>query len=120
MDRKIIGTLLWPWHLPCLFHALTGFYCPGCGGTRAVKALFHGRLLLCLLYHPLVFYCAALAVWFAVSYALYRLTGDKGYRRSLENRYVNIGVVLILLNFLVKNMLLAVCGIDLLAMLPQP
>jgi hypothetical protein len=29
----------------CLFHVLTGFYCPGCGGTRAVYQLLHGHLL---------------------------------------------------------------------------
>ena len=26
----------------CPFHAVTGWYCPGCGGTRAIIALFHG------------------------------------------------------------------------------
>ena len=29
----------------CLFHALTGLNCPGCGGTRAAYQLLHGRLL---------------------------------------------------------------------------
>ena len=27
----------------CPFHALTGMSCPGCGGTRAIAALLHGR-----------------------------------------------------------------------------
>ncbi|RBL33433.1 hypothetical protein BRN31_04600 [Xanthomonas oryzae pv. oryzae] len=29
---------------PCIFHALTGFYCAGCGMTRALHALAHGDL----------------------------------------------------------------------------
>lgn len=29
---------------PCLFHALTGHYCIGCGMTRALHALVHGDL----------------------------------------------------------------------------
>ncbi len=28
----------------CPIHALTGFYCPGCGSTRAVRALLNGDL----------------------------------------------------------------------------
>lgn len=27
---------------PCAFHAATGLWCPGCGGTRALYSLLHG------------------------------------------------------------------------------
>ncbi|SEH80472.1 Protein of unknown function [Mycolicibacterium rutilum] len=29
---------------PCPFHALTGLYCPGCGGLRMTHDLLHGDL----------------------------------------------------------------------------
>src|ERR1700759_1536760 len=28
---------------PCVFHAFTGFLCPGCGPTRAMWYLVHGQ-----------------------------------------------------------------------------
>lgn len=31
---------IWP---KCPIYALTGFYCPGCGGLRATEALLHGN-----------------------------------------------------------------------------
>jgi hypothetical protein len=52
----------------CLFHKLTGWNCPGCGGTRAVYQLLHGHLLNALRDNALfVLTLAALAVrglWF--------------------------------------------------------
>ena len=43
---------------PCMFHALTGFSCPGCGSTRAVSALLRFDLLTSLKLQPAIFYCA--------------------------------------------------------------
>ena len=37
---KITGFRIENYLYPCLFHTVTGYYCPGCGGTRAVCALF--------------------------------------------------------------------------------
>lgn len=40
--------------LPCVFRALTGFYCPGCGMTRALHALVHLDLPRAFRMNPLV------------------------------------------------------------------
>ena len=36
-------------HFPeCVFYKESGYYCPACGNTRCVKALFNGEILLAL------------------------------------------------------------------------
>lgn len=48
----------------CLFHQLTGWNCPGCGGTRAAYQLLHGHLLRALRDNALfVLALVALGVW---------------------------------------------------------
>ncbi len=39
----------------CIFFGLTGFYCPGCGSTRAIKAAIRGQFGQAFLYNPLLF-----------------------------------------------------------------
>lgn len=38
---------------PCIFHALTGYWCIGCGMTRALHALVHGHVLQAFGMNPL-------------------------------------------------------------------
>ena len=53
-----------PFYPVCLFHAITGLNCPGCGMTRAVYSLLHGNFLLALKDNALfVLALAGLAVW---------------------------------------------------------
>lgn len=93
--------------IPCVFHYVTGLYCPGCGGTRAVKALFQGKLLLSFLYHPFVLYSILIYSWYMVSNTIERCANGKikiGMR--YKNIYLWIGIILILVNWVVKNVIL--------------
>lgn len=45
------------WFPPCPFKYLTGWYCPGCGSTRALHNLLHGRIVAAFGYNPLMVAC---------------------------------------------------------------
>lgn len=90
--------------LPCIFHRVTGFYCPGCGGTRAVRLLLEGHILESLYHHPLVFYGVVLYVCFMLSNSIEYLSGGK-FRVGMRYHkwYVTAAIIILVLNFIVKN-----------------
>jgi hypothetical protein len=49
--------------VPCPFHAATGWWCPGCGLTRATHHLLHGDVLAALSYHALAPVVLAAGIW---------------------------------------------------------
>jgi hypothetical protein len=61
-------------HPKCIFHELTGLYCPGCGSQRATSALLHGNLMAALRFNilfvisiPFIVYSAFVYTWNAFS-----------------------------------------------------
>lgn len=60
---------------PCIFRRVTGMYCPGCGGTRAVVELLKGNILRSLWYHPVVVYTAGLYGWYLISNTIEWISG---------------------------------------------
>lgn len=112
---------LWPelfvkYTKPCLFQLFTGFYCPGCGGTRAVFSLLRGKVLPSLVQHPFVLYVAVVGGWFMISQTIERLSKGR-IRIAMKYRgiYLWIGLGLVVINFLVKNLFL-LWGVDLIAL----
>lgn len=97
--------------LPCLFHLVTGLYCPGCGGTRAVTALLHLHVLQSFRCHPLVLYGAALAGVFWVRKTLELMTGGRIPGMRMRAGYLYLGVALVFVQWIVKNVLLIFWGI---------
>ena len=93
---------------PCYFHQLTGLYCPGCGGTRAWIALLHGHFLHSLVYHPVVLYGTFVYLVYVLS-NLRALLPHMHHTRSgmaFRNIYLYLAVILILGNWILKNILL--------------
>lgn len=87
----------------CYILEYLGFYCPGCGGSRAVKALLDGKFLLSLYYHPVVIYTAAIYLVFMASQTLHIISHGKVKGIRFHYWFLYGALVIIIINFLVKN-----------------
>lgn len=106
---------------PCIFHAITGFYCPGCGGTRAFSYLLQGQLPKAFFYHPFTPYTVLLGGWFMISQSIERLWNKQNHTKKLQialhvrSLYLWIALLLLFGNFLIKNIYLLVTHTALIA-----
>lgn len=94
----------------CQLYEKTGFYCPGCGATRALHFLLNGNVLKSVYYHPIVF----VAVVYAIPFLGSHTAAIFFHRRQLLLNYEGMQIrqwhfvlfiLLFLLPCLVKNMI---------------
>ena len=105
--------------MPCLLRTFTGYYCPGCGGTRAVYALLHLQLWRSFCYHPLVPYGAAAYLWFMISHTIEKLSRHRlRIGMKWNPAWLWTALVILGLNVLIKDSALLLFHVDLLQMIP--
>ena len=98
---------------PCKIHELTGFYCPGCGGTRSVIALFHGHFLVSAVDYPLTVYTAILYLWFMISQTIQRVSrGKYGIGLRWRSGYLWVALAILLIHFVLKNVIYLATGLE--------
>jgi hypothetical protein len=59
----------------CVFHAMTGLDCPGCGGLRAAHQLLHGHFLNAFRLNPLLICLLPLGAYFGLRHIVFTRTG---------------------------------------------
>ncbi len=97
----------------CGLHRILRLYCPACGGTRAVRALFGGRFFEALTLFPPVYIALAIAVELHVRAGIaYKREDFSPVTHYPKNRWVILGVS-VAVWFVLRNLLLIVWGIDL-------
>ena len=100
---------------PCAFNAVTGLYCPGCGGTRAAIAFFRGQLIRSFKFHPFVLYGFVVGGWFMISQTIERISGGR-IKIGMHFRpvYLWIALAIVLINWFIKDAFILIGGIHLL------
>jgi len=62
----------------CMFRAVTGWHCPGCGATRCCSALLHGDLAQAFAYNPLFMVASPLLLASLLQMVYGQWTGRRG------------------------------------------
>lgn len=95
----------------CVLYSILGVYCPGCGGTRAVRALCHGEILKSVWYHPIVLYSAVLFGAFMLTHTLEKIGVARVKGLRFHNWYLYGAIVILVVNVVLKNVLKFCFGI---------
>ena len=97
--------------MQCAFYSLTGLYCPGCGGTRAVYSLLKLRIFDAIKYNITVPFGAFVYIYYNVRAFIAGLKNDTEYFKNQKYPLCIVLVAVLLLNFVLKNVLLLFFGI---------
>ena len=87
--------------IPCLNKTLFGFECMGCGLQRSLIALFQGNFTNALLLYPAIYPLILLFMLISLS-LIYKFK----FCQKVINLFSVISIVIIISNYLIKNLLL--------------
>ncbi len=97
----------------CLIYENLGFYCPGCGCTRAFEALLDFNILKSVYYNPVVLYAVIILFLYLSTQTIDRSFHHKKFIMTYSNSYLYIGIAILLLNCFFRNLLFIVLNIKL-------
>ena len=73
--------------IPCIFHKITGLYCPGCGGTRAIASLLKLDFYQALRYN--------LIITISIPFVIIYLLNKKQNKKSNIILYIYLAIIII-------------------------
>lgn len=93
--------------IKCGFLTVTNLYCPGCGGTRAFYYLVHGRIYQSFITNPFVLYTIVDYVIFMINTVLVKKTQRIGFSKFPITITIYVGIGILILQCIVRNILYA-------------
>ena len=97
----------------CYIFEHFGIYCPGCGCTRAFESFLHLDILHSVYYNPAVFYTILMLSIYLITQTIQRLLKQSTYIMPYSNLYLYIGIAILLINCIIRNILLLAFQISL-------
>lgn len=90
-------------YIPCIFHLITGFYCPGCGVTRMLIAISHGDFYKAFRYNQLLFITFPFFVLLIIDLIICNFKGKKAIIYKIPNWLYTIYFVICIIFMIIRN-----------------
>ena len=91
-------------YIPCIFHEITGLYCPGCGITRLFLSLLTFDFYQAYRYNQLVFILLPFTLILIIDYLFKTLTNKKNILYyKINNKVWYLLIVLTILFGIIRN-----------------
>lgn len=97
---------------PCLSNKFLHIYCPGCGGTRALRLLLEFSFLKSFMYNPIVLYIFILFIYYYVGTTIYIISKGNYKIFTFSTSMIYTAIIILLLNFILRNILAIFFNID--------
>lgn len=90
--------------LPCVFHLITGLYCPGCGTGRACYSILHGEFLNAFCYNPVtVVLLPFIGIYIAARSVDWIWTGGNHVDQRINEKLLTVVLIFVLLFGVIRN-----------------
>ena len=89
--------------VPCLFHEITGLYCPGCGITRMIIAIYKLDFYQAFRYNPLVFIMLPFIVFLVVDYIHKKIVNKKPVYQHINDKIWYAVIIIFILYGILRN-----------------
>lgn len=90
--------------IPCMFHQATGFFCSGCGSSRALRSILHLDFYQALRYNAIfTILLPALAVYFSALIISYIRFGEDRISGKIPMKFVWVMIAVAVLYGVLRN-----------------
>lgn len=88
----------------CLIYKYSGFFCPACGGTRAIISLFNFKIRESISYNPIVLYSLTVSTIYLLVETVNKVLNKK--LKFNWNIFIAFGFILLIVNCILQNTIL--------------
>ena len=99
-------------YIPCLFHFLTGLYCPGCGLTRMLYSIIKLDFNKAFHYNQLLFVLFPFALFFIINYIYSLIYNKQPLIKKIPDYIWYILIIILLIYGVLRNIYVPLQPID--------